>query len=69
MAKTFTVAKNSFPDNLSNEEFATNVKEWLDGLSIGGYRRSVQPQKTRGVCPYWRRKHPKACSLVYIRGL
>ena len=43
MAKTFTVAKNSFPDNLSNEEFAANVKEWLDGLSIGGYRRSVQP--------------------------
>ena len=35
MAKTFTVAKNSFPDNLSNEEFNTNVKEWLDGLSIG----------------------------------
>ena len=35
MVKTFTVAKNSFPDNLSNEEFATNVKEWLDGLSIG----------------------------------
>ena len=39
MAKTFTVAKNSFPDNLSNEEFAANVKEWLDGLSIEEIRR------------------------------
>ena len=33
MAKTFTVAVKSVPDNDANRH--TTIKDWLDGLSIG----------------------------------
>jgi hypothetical protein len=32
MAITFSVAKNSFPDNLSDADLATAIKAWLDAL-------------------------------------
>jgi len=34
MAITFTVAKNSFPDNLTDAALATTIKSWLDGLTV-----------------------------------
>jgi len=34
MPITFSVAKNKFPDNVADSTTATNIKNWLDGLSI-----------------------------------
>ena len=47
MTITFTVAKNKFPDNVTDATTATAIKTWLDALAITTVH-SIQMEHVQG---------------------